>query len=317
MKVLIVDDNEDIRGLIRAILESKGHTVAGEADDGEKAVKAFRELKPDAVLLDIIMPGKSGVDVLGELRAMDQSAKIIMVTAVEQDEVNRRLLLIGASGIIYKPFSASDFDQYFAPVRELAAPPRGGAIKRLAAGGLSKCMLKASDATASSWELCEVAVTSGGEAELAKLADLGRETASVHVNVRGGALFSAALVFRADHAGLIAHSFVKGPVYLAEEVRSLEEGLMLEMGNIIVNSLANALFNALKRSAIPSVPMLVKGGAGAVTAALVSCMEPGKPVRIISARLAMRREGRVAGTSVIGVLPEEIAAELDELGTEG
>ncbi|MDA8130109.1 MAG: response regulator [Elusimicrobia bacterium] len=317
MKVLIVDDNEDIRGLIRAILESKGHTVAGEADDGDKAVKAFRELKPDAVLLDIIMPGKSGVDVLEELRALDQSVKIIMVTAVEQDEVNRRLLLIGASGIIYKPFSAADFDQYFAPLPKPEAAARGGAIKRLAAGGLSKCMLKASDATASSWELCEVSVTSGGEAELAKLTDLGRDTASVHVNVRGGSTFSGALVFRADHAGLIANSFVKGPVYVAEEIRSLEEGLMLEMGNIIVNSLANALFNALKRSAIPSVPMLVKGGPAAVAAALVSCLEQGKPVRIISARLAMRREGRVAGAGVIGVLPEEIAGELDKLEPEG
>jgi two-component system chemotaxis response regulator CheY len=313
MKVLLVDDNEDIRLLMRAILESRGHTVAGEAGDGDAAIKAFKELRPDAVLLDIIMPGKSGVAALEELRALDKDVKIVMVTAVGQDEVNRSLLLMGASGIIYKPFSAADFDSYFEtlPAKKPAGAAPGGAIRRLAAEGLSKCLLRAADATASAWELFEVSVAPGREADLVKLADMGRDTAAVQVNLRGSTGFSAALVFHADNSGFIANTLVKGPLYRIEEDARLEESLMLEMGNIIENSLANVLFNALKVSAIPSVPILVKGGPAAVAAALMAFTEPGGPVRLVSAKIAMQREGRLTKACVLAVLPEALAIRLD------
>lgn len=113
MKVLIVDDNAGTRSMMSIILKRTGHEVVGEAGDGESAVKAFKELKPDVVLLDIIMPGKSGVEVLGEIRALDPAAKVIMVTAVEQDIINSELQGKGAAAIIYKPFSFDDFEKAF------------------------------------------------------------------------------------------------------------------------------------------------------------------------------------------------------------
>jgi len=113
MKILIVDDNASTREMVRLILQRTGHEVAGEADNGESALKAFKELRPDLVLLDIIMPGKSGLEVLGEIRAIDPAAKVIMLTAVDQDEVNAQLASKGAAGIIYKPFSYDDFEKAF------------------------------------------------------------------------------------------------------------------------------------------------------------------------------------------------------------
>ena len=111
MKVLIVDDNAGTRSMIKIIIERTGHQVVGEAGDGDGAIKAFTELRPDVVLLDIIMPGKSGVEVLGELRKLDPAAKVVLVTAIDQDEVNKELFAKGATAIIYKPFGYNDFEK--------------------------------------------------------------------------------------------------------------------------------------------------------------------------------------------------------------
>ena len=113
MKVLIVDDNSGTRSMIKIILERTGHQVVGEAADGASALKAFASLRPDVVLLDIIMPGMSGVEVLEDIRKIDKAAKVVMVTAVDQDELNAQLLSKGAAGIIYKPFSYDDFEKIF------------------------------------------------------------------------------------------------------------------------------------------------------------------------------------------------------------
>jgi two-component system chemotaxis response regulator CheY len=109
MKVLIVDDNAGTREMIKVVLHNIGHTVAGEAENGDEAIKAYAELKPDVVLLDVIMPGKSGVEVLAELRKIDPAAKVVMVTAVDQDSVNENLRSMGVAAIIYKPFAIADF----------------------------------------------------------------------------------------------------------------------------------------------------------------------------------------------------------------
>jgi two-component system chemotaxis response regulator CheY len=86
--------------------------VVGEAQNGEEGLKAYRELRPEVMLLDIIMPVKSGLDVLDEILAVDPSARIIMLTAVDQEEVNQRVITAGVP-IIYKPFSSQDIEKAF------------------------------------------------------------------------------------------------------------------------------------------------------------------------------------------------------------
>lgn len=115
MKVLIVDDNAGTREMLSAVLKKMGHEVAGEAADGQSAVKAFAALHPAAVLLDIIMPGKSGVEVMAEILAMDPAAKIIIVTAVNQDEVNDQVRA-RAAAVIYKPFSYEELQSALKPL---------------------------------------------------------------------------------------------------------------------------------------------------------------------------------------------------------
>ncbi|MBI5744343.1 MAG: response regulator [Elusimicrobia bacterium] len=109
MRVLLVEDNALTRFTIKSLLDKIGHEVVGEAEDAAEALECFKRLKPDVVFLDLILPGKSGVEILGELRAVDPDAKIVVVTAVEQDEIDRRLADKGVNAILRKPFSYEDF----------------------------------------------------------------------------------------------------------------------------------------------------------------------------------------------------------------
>ena len=109
MRVLLVEDNALTRFTIKSLLDKLGHEVVAEAEDGPSAVEFFTELRPDVVFLDLILPGKSGVEILEDLRAVDPAARVVVVTAVEQDEIDRRLADKGVNAILRKPFSFEDF----------------------------------------------------------------------------------------------------------------------------------------------------------------------------------------------------------------
>ena len=104
MRVLIVDDSKFVRKVLTNILESGGHTVCGEAVTGVEAVAKYSELKPDLVTMDVIMPDMSGVDAVKEIKKVDSSAKIVVVSAMGQQPVVTELLREGALDYIVKPF---------------------------------------------------------------------------------------------------------------------------------------------------------------------------------------------------------------------
>ncbi|MBI4802116.1 MAG: response regulator [Elusimicrobia bacterium] len=116
MKILIVDDNVMIRGMLRDLLEQMGHEVAGEAEESEGAIRVFTAVRPEVVFLDLIMPGKSGIEVLEELRKIDPGAKIVIVTAVEQERMDKKIFEKGVNAIIRKPFSYEELEKTIAQI---------------------------------------------------------------------------------------------------------------------------------------------------------------------------------------------------------
>ena len=110
MKLMIVDDNVMIRGMLRDMLELMGHEIAGEAEEGDTAIKVFSAVRPDAVFLDMIMPGKSGMEVLAEIRKIDPQAKVVIVTAVEQERIDKQINDCGVTAIIRKPFTYDELE---------------------------------------------------------------------------------------------------------------------------------------------------------------------------------------------------------------
>ena len=114
VNVLVVDDSPFARKVIRHHLEEYGCIVVGEAENGVQAIKLFKELKPQLVTLDVMMPAVGGVDSLAAFRAMrrdDLKASILMVTAVPFEKTRDTFMEEGALGYIIKPFNRFSFDQ--------------------------------------------------------------------------------------------------------------------------------------------------------------------------------------------------------------
>ena len=107
-KILIVDDAAFMRGSLKYIVEGAGHNVVGMAKDGQEALKLYRKLKPDIVTLDILMSGMDGLSALEAIKKDDPKAKVIMVTALGQEEKQEEAFKLGASGYIRKPFKQTE-----------------------------------------------------------------------------------------------------------------------------------------------------------------------------------------------------------------
>jgi two-component system, chemotaxis family, chemotaxis protein CheY len=102
-KILIVDDSALSRRTLRRILESAGYDVV-EADDGMAALEVYFLEKPGLVLLDLVMKGMYGLDVLVKLREMDQQVRVVIASADIQSSTRKLVNEAGARGFIQKPF---------------------------------------------------------------------------------------------------------------------------------------------------------------------------------------------------------------------
>ncbi len=105
-RVLVVDDDTLMREVLKAILRDEGFAVAGEAKDGQSAIALVESSQPDAVFLDVNMPGISGLETLKVLRERFPQVRVIMVTGDASMETVREAVSHGAIGFIIKPFKA-------------------------------------------------------------------------------------------------------------------------------------------------------------------------------------------------------------------
>ena len=105
-KILIADDAAFMRMMIKDILTKGGHEVIGEAENGAMAVTKYKELKPDLVTMDITMPEMDGLEALKAIRTEDNSAKVIMCSAMGQQAMVIEAIQNGAKDFIVKPFQA-------------------------------------------------------------------------------------------------------------------------------------------------------------------------------------------------------------------
>ena len=120
-KVLLVDDSGLARRSTRRVLEQAGYEVV-EAEDGLSALERFAVDKPDIVLLDLVMKGMYGLDVLEKLREMDPVARVIVVTADVQTSSRDLVQAAGASGFINKPAPPGQVVQMIEQVLKGSAP---------------------------------------------------------------------------------------------------------------------------------------------------------------------------------------------------
>jgi DNA-binding response OmpR family regulator len=101
-RILVVDDEPDSTALLKEFLSTKGYEVI-TASSGEAALRKAKEERPHLILLDVRMPGMSGLDVLRQIRESDKEVGIIMVTSLTEEETGRQALEMGAFDYIVKP----------------------------------------------------------------------------------------------------------------------------------------------------------------------------------------------------------------------
>ena len=103
-RLLVVDYALIMRAMIKDIAQQAGWQIAGEATNGRECLERYRELSPDLVTLDIVMPEMDGVEALRQLRQEDPPAMVVMVSAIDQKEKLSECIRLGARDFIVKPF---------------------------------------------------------------------------------------------------------------------------------------------------------------------------------------------------------------------
>ncbi|MBF7141092.1 MULTISPECIES: UvrY/SirA/GacA family response regulator transcription factor [Pseudomonas] len=103
IRVLVVDDHDLVRtGITRMLSDIDGLQVVGQAESGEEALKAARDLGPDVVLMDVKMPGIGGLEATRKMLRSHPDLKVVVVTVCEEDPFPTRLLQAGAAGYLTK-----------------------------------------------------------------------------------------------------------------------------------------------------------------------------------------------------------------------
>lgn len=109
INVLVVDDDPGIRGVLTRFLTERGYAVEA-VEDGESALESIRSHEPDVLLLDIYLPGISGIDVLYKLQGEGRSIPTLTFSGMPDDQMARESTLLGAMDFIYKPFNLEDLE---------------------------------------------------------------------------------------------------------------------------------------------------------------------------------------------------------------
>jgi len=137
-RILVVDDEPDITALVAYHLAKAGYRVSTAAN-GPDALKAAREEKPDIVILDVMLPGVSGYDVLAELRRREETREVgVILLTAKRDEPDRiRGLSLGADDYLTKPFSPAELALRVNGLLRRLAAPAVSTGSTLAAGPIS------------------------------------------------------------------------------------------------------------------------------------------------------------------------------------
>jgi two-component system chemotaxis response regulator CheY len=119
-RVMTVDDSAAILTIIAAYLEDSEFEVIAAERDGIMAVERFAQERPDIVLLDLIMPGQSGVETLSRILAIDPDAFVVIVSSLGTEDAVHECLTSGARSFLQKPFTKDDFIDFMRDLTQVA-----------------------------------------------------------------------------------------------------------------------------------------------------------------------------------------------------
>jgi len=182
ISVLIVDDHPVVRRGLRVLLEVQdGMAVAGEAGDGAAALALAAEHAPDVILLDLKLPGMDGIAVLGELKARDSAARVLVLTSATEPASASLALRSGAAGVVYKDVDPDALVRAIRAVHDghlLLAPEAAGTLVRSA--GLAVAGIDA--LTGREREVLAEIAKGRSNREIARALSVSEKTVKAHVS---------------------------------------------------------------------------------------------------------------------------------------
>ena len=107
VSVIVVDDNDTTRAMLRAIMRAEGIEVIGEAKDGTSGLAMIRKLRPSLVCLDVMMPEVDGIEILTQIKAEMPDIRVLMITGSTDRETVQAAVQGGANGYLVKPFNGA------------------------------------------------------------------------------------------------------------------------------------------------------------------------------------------------------------------
>ena len=118
IRILVADDADFMYEMLENLIDKNRFEVVGYAADGEEAVKKFKELTPDLITMDILMPRMNGIRSIKEIRRVNPRARILVISALSDPDLIKEAMTAGASDYITKPFSVSDLKARISKVIE-------------------------------------------------------------------------------------------------------------------------------------------------------------------------------------------------------
>jgi DNA-binding NarL/FixJ family response regulator len=184
IRVLVVDDHPVVRQGLRSFLSSRpGIEVVGEAADGEGAVRAAARLRPDVVLLDLVMPGAGGVEAIRRLRVGEDAPRVLVLTSFAGDEQVLPALRAGASGYLLKDVAPADLEAAIRTVHDGHAhldPQVATTVVGAVAGGRQPAQV--AELTPREREVLRLLARGLSNRELARALSVTEKTVKTHVS---------------------------------------------------------------------------------------------------------------------------------------
>ena len=177
LRVLLADDHPIFREGLRSLIGAHGGmTVVGEAKSGAEAIEMFRSVQPDVVLMDLRMPGISGIDAITVIRSQDASARILVLTTFDGDEDIHQAITAGAHGYVLKSSGAAELVE---AIRAVAAGLRY--IPRAVASRMAEHLVRP-DLSGRELEVLRLIADGESNKEIGTRLGIAEGTVKVHVN---------------------------------------------------------------------------------------------------------------------------------------